>query len=308
MRYQAGDSEGALFMLAAFSDFLEGFVMLLRGQSVKRMTYSHRIFLSNFVKNSGLARSLKGKAPIGQAFLAAEAAITSVSIQLRPIDEDDLRQEVIEIFLGTLRRYRSRNNENFLVPYILKSFPYALTRRVQQLIKDPLVNLASDKILSLETLGSIHERNADYNPFMNRPSVRDVVKHLTTSMEENVQDVEEDELGNSWLRGDSCDERLSILTRSERKILKRFYHLQMTDNQISKELGVSYNTAIRRRHHIEAKLKGKYIPPECRWCHKEIPKAPLGRQPRQCLDCREVRRAERQRRRKSQKKPLTGGL
>ena len=303
-RFQAGDAEASLLMLEDFKDFLEGFVLLLRGGPVKTLTWSHRIFLSNFVKNSGLANSLKSRSPIAAAYIAAESALTTISIQLRPIDTADLRQDIAEVFLATLKRYRSRNNQNFLIPYIRKSFPYALTRHVQKLIKDPLVNLASDKILSLESLDEVHNRYADYHPLMNHLSVKEVVKHLTISPEKDKQDVDYDELGSMWLRGETCDDRFLNLSYAERKILVQFYHLEMTDAEIAEGLGVSYNTAIRRRHLILDKLRGTYVPPSCRYCGVEIPKAPLGRQPRQCGECRSSRRAARRARRKTEPQSL----
>ena len=302
-RYQNGDPEAAIFMLEKFEEFLNGFILMIRGQQIKQMTWSHRIFLSNFVKNSGLSGSLKSRTPVSAAFLAAESAITTISIQMRPIDDEDLRQEVIEVFLATLRRYKSRDNQNFLIPYILKSFPYALTRRVQSLIKDPLVNLASDKIVSLQTVAGY-----DRIEVGNHPSAADISKHLTTTYKDSVHSVEEDTLGHSWLAGDTCDERFDVLTYSERKLILSFYYRQMTDSQIAKSLGVSYNTAIRRRHHIEAKLHGKYVAPACKFCGVSIPKSTLGRQPRQCDSCRVEKRADRQRLRKNQKKLASGSL
>jgi predicted Zn-ribbon and HTH transcriptional regulator len=279
-----------------WADFLEGFVLLLRGGPVNRLTWSHRIFLSTFVKSSGLAKSLKSKNPVSQAFFAAESALTTVSIQIRPIDTDDLRQEINELFLATLRRYRSRNDQNYLIPYIQKSFPYALCRRVQQLIKDPLVNLASDKILTLEHFqdGVSHTKGEHRSATI---PLRDFPK-LTKSYEDNVADIGEDSLGNSWLRGESCHEAFECLTYAERRLILDFYHYQKTDSQIAEKLGVSYNTAIRRRHLIEKKLRGEYEPPKCQYCGVEITKAALGRQPRQCPGCREIRHIERQQRRK----------
>ena len=298
-QFQNGDAEAALVVINDFRDFLEGFVLLLRGGPVKRLTYSHRIFLSNFVKNSRLARSLKSRLPAGAAYVAAETALMTVSIQIRPIDTEDLRQEVNEIFLGTLKRYRSRDNQNYLIPYIQKSFPYALTRRVQALIKDPLVNLASDKILSIEGLRDMPGRYDDYvQPSSMLRSHREVVKHLAIDYEGSVAAVNEDDLGSTWLRGEDCHDVFEQLTYGERKLIKQFYFLEMTDAQIAKEMGVSYNTAIRRRHLIESKLKGLYQPPTCQYCQVEVEKAPLGRQPRQCLVCREIRRIERQRARR----------
>lgn len=290
-RYQNGDSESALFVLDAFEDFRDGFLMLLRDGPINRLTRSHRIFLSNFVKNSALARNLKSTHPINAAFLAAETALKTITIQIRPIETEDLRQEIIEIFLGTLRRYRSRNNQNFLIPYIQVSFPYALTRRVQQLIKDPLVNLASDKILSLESSG-LDGYFADVKFLGYHPSMKEIVRHFSTSYEESLAQLEEDNLGISWIRGDSCHEVFDDLSPMERRIL-RFYAQEMTDAQIAKELGVSYNTAIRRRHHIIAKVRGEYAPPSCSFCNIQIPKASLGRQPRQCPTCKEERRVKR---------------
>jgi hypothetical protein len=297
-RFQDGDPEAATLLLDDFKDFLEGFVLLLRGGPVNRLTWSHRIFLSNFVKNSGLARSLRSKCPIGSAFMAAENALTTVSIQIRPIETEDLRQEVIEIFLGTLKRYRSRDGQNYLIPYIQKSFPYALTRRVQQLIKDPLVNLASDKILSLEYFEDGQTRSGTLpRKTVNNIPVKDLPRLIKT-YEDNVAEIGDDVLGHSWLRGEHCDEAFEPLTYSERKLILDFYHYQKTDAQIAESMGVSYNTAIRRRHLIEKKLRGEYHPPTCTYCNLEIPKAPLGRQPRQCSACREERRIERQNRRR----------
>jgi hypothetical protein len=294
-RYQKGDSESALKVLEDWKDFLEGFVLLLRGGPVNRLTRSHRILLSNFVKNSGLARSLKSKHPVTAAFLAAESALTTVSIQLRPIETEDLRQEVIEVFLATLRRYRSRDNQNYLIPYIQVSFPYAMTRRVQQLVKDPLVNLASDKILSIEAMNP--EAGSDRHGMSPKIQSKEVVAFLTSTYEDALHDLEEEELGISWIRGDSCHEVFDVLTPIERRIL-RCYSREMTDSQIAFELGVSYNTAIRRRHLIISKVRGEYRPPTCQYCETQIPKAPLGRQPRQCIGCKDERRAERVSRRR----------
>ena len=307
-RYQQGDPEAALLLLEKFSDFLEGFVLLLRGQKVKRLTYSHRVFVANFMKHSGLARALKTRSPMSPAVVAAESAMTSVSTQLKPIDEEDLRQEAVVEFLALLRRYRSRNNQNYLIPYILKSFPYAMTRRVQALIKDPLVNLASDKLDSLvpgdDGAQYGDHRRADNITVLARGS-RHNLEALSFSYEQSAAALNDDELGNTWLRGEVCDDAFDCLTYAERKILKAFYFEELTDAEIAEELGVSYNTAIRRRHHIEAKLCGEYEPPTCRWCSVRIPKAPLGRQPRQCTDCRRTRKTQSQRDRRADKETST---
>lgn len=294
-KYQAGDSTAAEYLIGTFSDFLEGFVLLLRGQAVKRLTYSHRIFLSNFIKNSGLARALKTRSPLPAAYLAGESALVSVATQLKPIEEDDIRQEVIETFLATLRRYRSRDNQNYLIPYVLKSFPYALTRCVQKLIKDPLVNLASDKIISLDLNVGLGQDG--YNDSATHRSIQ-VQSQLSYEYDEIHQLIGDDELGNTWLRGDKCHAAFDMLNYVERKILKSFYFLEYTDAMIADQLGVSYNTAIRRRHHIEAKMRGEYKPPTCRHCSVEIKKTPLGRQPRQCNACRSSRKIESQRERR----------
>lgn len=302
-RYQQGDPEAALLLLEAFSDFLDGFVILLRGGQVKRLTYSHRLFISNFIKNGRVARALKTRTPFSGAFLAAESAMVSVATQLKPIDEEDLRQEINEVFLATLKRYRSRNDQNYLIPYILKSFPYALTRRVQQLVKDPLVNLASDKIESLDDLGtkigewSLGEAYGRVDRMLNKSP--HLIQEISLTIEESQALLSDDELNAAWLRGDTCDESLDVLSYAERRILKQFYFLDMTDAEIALELGVSYNTAIRRRHHILTKLRGGYAIPHCRWCDEEIPKAPLGRQPRQCKACRRTRKTQSQRERRA---------
>lgn len=289
-KFQAGDSDAALGILKDFEKYLEGFYILLRGGQVNRLTYSHRLFLSAFVKVSGLSRSLRGGKPIAAAYVAAESAITTVSIQLRPIESEDLRHEIYEVFLSTLRRYKSRDGQNFIIPYIHKCFPYAMVRRIRSLIKDPLVNLASDKILSLESINEVHDKYADYSALMHHVSVKDVVKHMTISYEQSSSETDSDHLGGQWLHGENCSNEFDMLNYAERKLIKQFYYLQMTDAQIAEELGVSYNTAVRRRYHIEAKIKGKYVPPSCKWCNVEIPKTYIGRQPRQCDKCRKQRK------------------
>ncbi len=292
-RFQNGDSEAALLMLDGFSEFLDGFFLLLRGKEIKRLTYSHRIFISNFIKYPYLGRALKTRYPSSAALRAGWEAMNSVSIQLRSIDDDDLKQEIAATFLTTLKRYRSRNDQNYLIPYILKSFPFALTRCVQKLIKDPLVNLQSDKIDSLDvTRSGRYLQNVDPIEYLTKGSASNL-ERLSLSYEQVLSSVEEDGLGNPWLQGEICNDKFDCLTYAERKILKFFYYLEMTDAEIALAMGISYNTAIRRRHHIESKLRGEYQAPTCQYCKIEIPKSSLGRQPRQCENCRRERRSKR---------------
>lgn len=174
----------------------------------------------------------------------ARKIIQAINIQVSRIESADLKQEIRELFLIQAQRYvKVKKSVNFS-GYLTGSFPYALHNHLKKRFKpsEPLVDLRH-RLISFED--EISESGED-GIEINEDLFRDVL--MTIEDKEN-------ELGNSWVRGQTCGEEFKELTPMQRLILKLHDEEKMKDEDIAEMMGVHINTIFRQRKRAGDRVK-----------------------------------------------------
>ncbi len=237
--YQQGDEEAALKLIEAFSGFLTNFLLLVRRGVVDFHNKSLRTFLSLFIRDYRIRRTLltvyRDGDSIRQLLYTTAAMICN---QCSIYDEEDIWAEFVAEFLAMARKYRNDKGCFFHV-YVTKAFPYRAYRRIANWIGDPtaVVIRQADgvEVSELEDQDSQqYEEQILTNPLLL---------------------IEEDtDLDENWINGDTCSEQFAKLTPLERRVLAMYYHDGLRDKEIAEKLGFATGKIRYIRNQAKKKL------------------------------------------------------
>lgn len=234
--YKAGNSDSGLELINAFDPYFKKYIKLLKHAGIDLKDKDSRRFISLFISDAearyGLVRRFQPK----EARESAQKAAIMLKKLCEPYTEEDLKQDFCVILLNLCRRYVKKSKKKNFCGYLYNVFRYELHRRLAETTRDPLTYSASNTVSFNDT------------------------EHLTPDVDlyddgdridwTPVLKVEED-LGNNWVRGLTCDKMFLDLTTLQRLIIKEAYMNGYSDYKIANDLGMHRNTILRNRMKAE---------------------------------------------------------
>jgi DNA-directed RNA polymerase specialized sigma24 family protein len=232
--YKAGDSESGLALISAFEPYLKKFGRIIKDGYIDLKDKDSRKFICLFIPDAKVRYGLRKHYQSKEVRNAAYKAVALLNKMCESLTMEDMKQDLYVILLSLCKRYVRKGTRNFC-GYTYNVFRYELHRRLVSLYKDPL------------TFWSDH--NITYNDEYN------ITPNQEFEIEEDMGCIpvvyDNEELGNNWVRGLSCDEVFLDLTTLQRLILKKYYIDGFSDYKIADNLGMHRNTILRNRMKAE---------------------------------------------------------
>jgi ribosomal protein L37AE/L43A len=263
-QYKDSKSEDDLLkIMEEFKYFIKQFTELIKFKKFNIGSRAQKLFLSLFTRDKDTQIKLKYGKDVNYKYISS--VITSLNLLTVMYEPEDLEQTFTEEFIRVVQRYENKDNENKFISYMSVAYPYAVGRAVQKMIKDPLVNLYNDKIVT-------HFTTPEGEEF-------DIFDIIPGDMDEWNQEL--------WIDGSDCDERFLKITPYDRYILKLKHVDKLQDKAIAGELGVKPSSIIRRRGQAKKILKDIIQREVCPLCNKGY----IYRKAGACLNCLKKKKA-----------------
>jgi RNA polymerase sigma factor (sigma-70 family) len=242
-RYQEGDEMAGVELLERYgfhqdgSDFTKYagkyFKMLRRGTFNFKDKDSRR-FIQCFAADKDLRDKLVPFYQYKETIERTYELVNKVVFQLKPIDDDDLKQELSILFLIQAGRYEKVKDAVDFSGYIKNSYRYAIKNWIKKITKpaEPYMHMNQQLMAFADDSYADDDGNYEINEelFAASPMIE---------MDE--------EIGNSWVRGLTCGEEFKDLTPLQRLIIKLHDHDGLPDGKIAELLGIHINTIFRQR-------------------------------------------------------------
>lgn len=253
-RFQDGDDEAGEELIRMFGGhpkeevnfYIGKYFWMLRGDSerFKWKDKDSRKFICCFLEDSEMRKSMKRFYQNGDVRTYAMKKLHKIVDQCKPIEDEDLKQELRLMFIEQAKRYKNISKNINFPGYLFNSYRYRIatmiTRRMRKY--DPYLHMYSSKqILSLQ-----EDRYVDGGT--------EIEIEENTFNQLMLQD--DDELGNSWVRGLTCGPQFRDLTSLQRLIIKLYYDEKMTDRAIASKLSMHINTIHNNRKRAKAIIEG----------------------------------------------------
>jgi predicted DNA-binding protein YlxM (UPF0122 family) len=244
-KYQQGDSESGLTLINAFEPYMKKYSRMIKDGCIDLKDDDSRKFISLFITDYNTRINLIKHPQSKEARSAAYSAISMLTKVCQSITIEDLKQDFCVILLSLCKRYVKQNDGANFCGYTYNTFRYEIHRRIIDIVKDPLAFM-SDFNISFDETQYITQ---DTDTYIDNEEISNV-----------PMAIEDDELGNNWIRGLSCDDMFYNLTPLQRLILKKYYIEGYSDPKIADKLCMHKNTIYRNRMKAEdviAKYMGK---------------------------------------------------
>ena len=243
LRFQEGDREAGERLLRIFgghpedpepTKFIGKYYLLLRYGRVNFNDRDTRRFLMLFIEDPEIRKKL---IPFFQYKDVKARVISKVEClvkQLEFISDEDLIQDLRVLFLTQVKKYRKRRGKVSFTGYLYNSYRYVVKNHVERLLKpkDPLTHKRKNVI---------HFQDDRFEDENSKISVDDRI------FWDEIRILEDDELGNNWVRGLTCGEEFGKLNSFQRLILKLHYEDELSDRTIGEKLGMHINTIFKQR-------------------------------------------------------------
>lgn len=244
-KYQQGDNESGLALINAFEPYMKKYIKIIKDGCIDLKDMDSRQFISLFITDHNARLNLIKHPQSKEARNAAYKAAAALSKVCESIAMEDIKQDLCVILLSLCNRYVRQSARANFCGYIYNTFRYEIQRKIVDLIKDPLTFMANFNV------------SFDETSYL----TQDVDIYIDTDEINNTPiALEDDELGNNWIRGLSCDDMFYNLTPLQRLILKKYYIEGFSDPKIADKLCMHKNTIYRNRMKAEdaiAKYMGK---------------------------------------------------
>lgn len=252
-RFQEGDDSAGEELLKRFgghpkdsvNNYIGKFFHMLR--EAGRFSFSDkdsRKFICCFIEDEGIRKAMQRHYQTGDVKLFATKKLRKIIDQVKPLEDEELKQELRLMFIKQAKQYKNISKNINFPGYLYNSYGYAvaafITRRMKKY--DPynhmytqkqLLHLQEDRYVDKDT-----EIHLDEKAFQTLPML-----------------AEDDELGNSWVRGITCGPEFKDLTPLQRHILKLYYEDNMTDKQIASQFAMHINTIHNNRKRAIKKIE-----------------------------------------------------
>lgn len=251
--HQAGNEQALLELLTMFggdpekkkmNGFLGKYYKLFRKGTINFKNKESRRFVNLFIADPGVRKGMQKSRQSKHVRDEANKSMRKVSTSLRFMDDEEIKNELIALFINKCNRY-TYTGRSFRA-YLSNSYFFDAYRFVNNLQKkyEPYVHMQADLLHIAEDLVLDTEMETEVNDSVFNQSP---VMFL------------DDELGNAWVRGLTCGDEFKDLTPLQRMITKFNHFDGMSDREIADVMGMHINTIFRQRKKaallIEEKVK-----------------------------------------------------
>ena len=230
--YQSGDMEAAEELLRAFNGFIEKYARLLTGGTINFNDRDSRQFISMYIKDKEVRRKLKKRWQSADTRRTAYESLASLQRSCLLNGKEDVRQELICLFLIMAKRYRKKTEKGTFAGYVYSTYKFEVQRAFREYCKDPLT-----------FSGNTHL------PYFDSENVTENVDLLIDPFEDPdiVLSPEDEQFGPSWIHGATAEGPFKDLNIMDRLIIKMYHIDQLTDKEIAERTGFHINTINNRR-------------------------------------------------------------
>lgn len=193
----------------------------------------NRVFISCFMKDPDVRARLIRKNTSSEIRTKVVEHWPKMVDQWRCIPDEELWFELRYLFLRQAKRYKHKYKNIFFTGYLSNSYGYAVAQFLRKRLKTydiyarkrPMIVYAEDVHEDDEAEITVSDKVFTHLPFL----------------------IEDEELGNAWVRGFDCDDRFRRLSQLQRLILKMYYEDDLTDQKIADTMNLHINTIHKYR-------------------------------------------------------------
>lgn len=218
-------------ILEFFNEYLEKYVSLFTGAQVDLTNYDTRGFLAMFL--TGRPKTI--------ANLAMQRSY--ISNVMSKFSREDIKNELIVLFLGVLNKYRIYPGVNALNP-LTKFFRYRLKDWFNRIVKDALFRVVD---ISQVNAGGTEDSGLDLGTWL------DILEPVIIDFEEGLN-----QLDLNWVRSPQ-QKVYQNLTTYERYLLFLAFNQDLGVVQIAEKLERDKDTIKRHLAAILEKIEGIYL-------------------------------------------------
>lgn len=201
-----------------------------------------RRFLQLYMKEKDMRNKLVYHYQDYVGSLAAQETANYLQKKTETIDKDELKQELVALFIESVLKYERKNKEIDFSGYLYNSYRYKVYHFLRKRIfKFDVLNQAERIDYVDEDIEDVKARIEPQESWFDRFY---------------ASDLKRDELGIFWING-RCGSLFEDLSVFERTLLRDRYFYKQTDGQIAKAYGYHINTIYNRRHKALEKLINK---------------------------------------------------
>lgn len=247
---QAGSQEATETLLLLYgwhessrpTHFIGKYYDLLLYGKINLRDKDTRRFLQLYMKEKDMRNKLIYHYQDYVGSLAAQETADYLQNKVAVIDKKDLLQELIVLFMESVKSYKKQDKQIDFSGYLYNSYRYKVYHYLRKkLFKfDVLQNDQRDEYIDKETA----DPKADIEP---QESWFDRFY---------ASDLKRDDLGIFWING-RCGSLFEDLSVFERTVLRDRYFYKQTDGEIALRYGYHINTIYNRRHKALEKLTNK---------------------------------------------------
>jgi DNA-directed RNA polymerase specialized sigma24 family protein len=249
--FQDGDQEAALELLKIYGGYpIKKDLSLYLGKFYKMLRYGKldlddrdsRLFISLFLEDPLMGKEMRKAYQYKPTQQAARRKLQNLEHSLRVMTDDDLKQELIAIFLKVAKKYKKVKKNVDFNGYLYNYYRFEVANFIKKLLQpdemyvkhpDRLVRLADDLLEDEDSAIELQE-----SILLNLPMIQ-----------------AEEELDVNWVRGLTCGEEFKELTPLQRLIIKLNYEDGWSDGKIADMMGIHINTIFRQRKKADAIVK-----------------------------------------------------
>lgn len=242
LRYQGGDQASGEEILKRFGGhpsepmtaYMGKFYRLIRDGTFDFQDRDSRRFIALFIEDESVRESLYKFYQNSFVKKIAMQKVDHVRNICSIIEDEDLKQELRFLLLKQALRWKRKSKKIGFTGYLYNSYRFALFRRINQILKpyDPYLH-------NFEEMERFEdESHVDGNT---------VIKLDQSWFIQEPMLIDDDELGNSWVRGLTCSDEFRYISPLQRYILKLYYEEGLSDQKIADRFSMHINTIHNHR-------------------------------------------------------------
>jgi DNA-directed RNA polymerase specialized sigma24 family protein len=249
--YQNGSEEAAMELLEIYgghpkkrdlSLYLGKYFKMLRYGKLDLNDRDSRLFISLFLEDPCMRKEMRKAYQYKPTQQAARRKLQNLEHSLRVMTDDDLRQELVAMFLKVAKKYKKVKKNVDFNGYLYNYYRFEVANFIKKLLQpdemyvkhpDRLIRIADDLLGDDDSVIELQD-----SILMNLPIMQ---------MEE--------ELDINWVRGFTCGEEFKELSQLQRLIIKLNYEDGWSDGKIADMMGIHINTIFRQRKKADAIVK-----------------------------------------------------
>jgi DNA-directed RNA polymerase specialized sigma24 family protein len=243
-RFQAGDDKAGEEVLRLFgghpddkvNNYIGKYYHMLRNGRFPFKDKDSRTFINCYIKDPAIRKAMKRARQHSHVMIEALKAVHHLEDQCKPISDEELLQDLRMLFIQQMKRYKKRKKEVWFPGYLYKSYGFALVVHINKKFKplEPYMHMYTEKqIIPMQEDIHVDDDTCielDERKFTKQPSL-----------------VDDDKIGNSWVRGLTCGDEFTKLTALQRLIIKLYYHDDSNDRKIAEKINMHINTIHKQR-------------------------------------------------------------